>query len=116
MRLNKSQFSELLELVRPAIANMRKAVTPEERLAILYFRVSQNLISTFIPEVCSAIYQALKEQHLKISGNPEEWKSVAKDFFCIWNYPSCTGALDGKRVLIQKPGNSGSDYFDYKGH
>ncbi|MPC62341.1 hypothetical protein E2C01_056425 [Portunus trituberculatus] len=87
MRLNKSQFRELLELVRPAIAkwdtNMRKAVTPEERLEITLrhlatgesqsslsyqFRVSQNLISSFIPEVCPAIYQALKEQHLKIPG------------------------------------------------
>ena len=38
MRLNKHQFHEILELVRPAITrqdtNMRKAVTAEERLAI----------------------------------------------------------------------------------
>lgn len=91
--------------------------TGESQSSLSYqFRVSQNLISTFIPEVCWAIYQALKEQHLKIPRSPEEWKSVAKDFFCMWNYPSCVGALDGKRVLIQKPGNSGSDFFDYKGH
>lgn len=38
------------------------------------------------------------------------------DFFTLWNYPLCLGALDGKRVLIQKPTNSGSDFYDYKGH
>lgn len=28
----------------------------------------------------------------------------------------CIGALDGKRVLICKPPNSGSTFYDYKGH
>lgn len=28
----------------------------------------------------------------------------------------CVGALDGKRELIQKPANMGSQFFDYKCH
>lgn len=53
---------------------------------------------------------------MKTPGTPEEWKTVARDFFSLWHYQFCVGGLDGKRVLIQKPGNSGSEYFDYKGH
>lgn len=45
----------------------------------------------------------------------EKWKEVAQGFNTLWNFPLCVGALDGKRVLIQKPANSGSLYFDYKG-
>lgn len=28
----------------------------------------------------------------------------------------CMGAVDGKRVLIRKPPESGLEYFDYKSH
>lgn len=44
----------------------------------------------------------------------DEWKSVAAEFADLWNFPNCVGALDGKRVLLQAPNNSGSVYYDYK--
>lgn len=28
----------------------------------------------------------------------------------------CLGALDGKRILMKKPPNSGSTFYDYRGH
>lgn len=50
----------------------------------------------------------------QVPQSQEEWKAVANDFYTLWNFPNCIGALDGKRVLIQSPSNSGSWYYDYK--
>ena len=45
----------------------------------------------------------------------EAWLEIAKVFSCRWNFPNCIGALDGKRIRLRKPKNSGSTYINYKG-
>ncbi|XP_045120471.1 uncharacterized protein LOC123509914 [Portunus trituberculatus] len=131
----QDQYHRLLELVTPLIAKsdtkMRKAVTAGERLTLTLrylatgesqvslayqFRISHNLISSIIPSVCRAIYQALQPQYLYLPRNQSEWQHVASQYYARWNFPMCIGALDGKRVLISKPPCSGSEYYDYKGH
>lgn len=44
----------------------------------------------------------------------QTWESVASRFEQRWQFPHCVGALDGKHVVIKKPGKSGSSYFNYK--
>lgn len=43
-----------------------------------------------------------------------EWTTVSDDFYQRWNFPNCVGALDGKHVVIVKPGKSGSTFMNYK--
>ena len=52
--------------------------------------------------------------YLQIPNTPGEWEKVASQFEQCWNFPNCIGALDGKHVHIQPPGNSGSMYHNYK--
>lgn len=48
--------------------------------------------------------------------SPQEWLQISKDFFNLWNFPHCLGAVDGKHVVLQTPIQSGSEYFNYKSH
>lgn len=85
LRMDDDSFQILLELVRPLITRkdtvMREAITAEERLIItlrylatgssyedLKFRaaISPQAIGQIIPECCTAIYEALKDNYLKV--------------------------------------------------
>jgi hypothetical protein len=78
------------------------------------FKVSRKTIAKIIPDVCLAIWEELAESYIKCPSTAEEWKRVADGFESNWNYPRALGALDGKHILVQSFGNSGSAFRNYK--
>jgi hypothetical protein len=43
-----------------------------------------------------------------------EWLAVADAFNDKWQFPHCLRAMDGKHIVMKKPSNSGSTFYNYK--
>ncbi|XP_030753176.1 protein ALP1-like [Sitophilus oryzae] len=133
LRINTENFDKLLKLIECSIqcqdTIMREALPGKIKLVVTLtylatgmsyrslshlYRVSKPSISLFIPEVCRAIYAALK-QYIKFPETKEGWKIIIENGFRTkWNFPLCYGSIDGKHVEIKAPWKSGSQFFNYK--
>lgn len=81
----------------------------------MWFRIGKSTLYAIIPEVCKAIWDVLQSQYLKCPQSEDEWLSIADEYYNIWNFPNCIGAIDGKHCHIQAPPYSGSAFHNYKG-
>ena len=139
-RMTKQQFSVLVEKISPLVENkeqplpintVRATIKPDERLAVTLrflatgetfhsleyaFRISRQTISSIVSETSRAVHKVLACEFLKVPNTEREWEVVASKFESRWNFPNGIGAIDGKRVIIQQPANSGSHFYDYKGN
>ena len=85
---------------------MRTPISPEEKLAVTFrflatsesyqnllfqFKIHQMTMANFIPKVCWAIYNNLKDEHLRVSNTPEEWGRYEAEIRQRWQFPNCTG-------------------------
>ncbi|XP_060877917.1 putative nuclease HARBI1 [Metopolophium dirhodum] len=132
--MSSTDFEFLINLIGPKVAkentNFRESISVSVRLAItlrflssgesyhslMYtFKVSKQSISEIVPEVCEALISGLKN-YIKMPTETNEWLKISADYEEKWNFPHCLGALDGKHILLQAPINSGSEFFNYKGH
>ena len=80
------------------------------------FRIGKATVGEIIIEVCDAIYHALKTEFLQTPNETAKWKESADLFHSRWNIPNNLGAIDGKRIVLQKPAHAGSHFHDYKGN
>jgi hypothetical protein len=44
--------------------------------------------------------------------NEEDWLNIYDKFYDRTKFPNVIGAVDGKHVIVVKPDNSGSKYFN----
>ena len=44
------------------------------------------------------------------------WEKIEEGFRKRWHFPNCVGALDGKHTPLQKPTDSGTLFWNYKGY
>ena len=115
----------------PPINLVRTTIQPDDRLAATLrflatgemfhsleysFRISCQTISSFVSKTTRALYKVLAPVFLKTSNTENEWETVASKFESRWNFSNGIGAIDGKRLVIQQPSNSGSHLYDYKGN
>jgi len=41
-----------------------------------------------------------------VPSSAAEWLTIANTFHQKWQYPNCSGAIDGKHIVIQPPPNA----------
>lgn len=77
--------------------------------------MGETTINSIVKETCSEICRVLMPVYIP---EPSEanWGKICDQFNEKWNIPNCLGAVDGKHISIFAPRNTGSQYFNYKGH
>lgn len=117
-RMTPNMFYRLLNLIENKIEKqhiIRTPISSKSRLAITLrylasgdsmsslsyaFRVAPQTVSEIILETCTAIWDNLAKNLLKVP-TMEDWKSISQEFETQWNFPHCIGAIDGKHIIIQ---------------
>jgi len=75
--------------------------------------MGENTIGKIVEGTCLAIWNILSPIYMP-PPNRSMWENIEEAFSNKWQYPNCIGALDGRHVVIEKPKNSGSLFFNYK--
>jgi hypothetical protein len=77
------------------------------------YKMGLTTVHSIVHEVCKVIWDVLAPQYVK-EPTTREWQQISQNFYKLWNFPNCIGALDGKHINIQAPANSGLLFFNYK--
>ena len=66
------------------------------------YRIAPTTMQSIIISTCEAILNKLSPTEL-LKPTEEEWKKKAEEFYSLWQFRNCIGAIDGKRIEIQTP-------------
>lgn len=70
-------------------------------------------VCKIVHEIVSVLWDVLQPIHMPVP-TEEDFMKIADDFYELWNFPHCVGAIDGKHVEIKCPKHSGSMFYNYK--
>ena len=131
--MTPERFDRLVSLVRELLSKKslyREPIGADEHLAVtLHFfatgdslqtisfsyRLGGSTVSRIVAETCEVLWVALQD-YIKQPSKPEEWKMIAEEFWNIWNFPICCGAIDGKHLVMQCTPGARSAFVNYKGN
>nr|CAI5857947.1 unnamed protein product [Callosobruchus analis] len=77
------------------------------------FRIGASTAGKIVAETTTVLWEELQQFHMPVPAK-EDFQTISDCFEKVWNFPHCTGAIDGKHVRINCPKNSGSMYYNYK--
>lgn len=77
------------------------------------FRLGRLTVSTIVYETCKAIWYQLSPIHMP-KPTEEILRSSMNDYYKMWQFPNCVGAIDGKHCRIRQPPQTGSAFHNYK--
>ena len=134
-RMLPSMFDELLSLVGPSIvrkgSNFREPLSPSLKLAVTQrylatgetqasllfnFRIGRSTVCEISNEVPKQIWNVISPVSMAVPKTHSKWKKLADDFWNLWNFPLCLGAVDGKYCAIICPQSLGVPSITIKGH
>lgn len=75
--------------------------------------MGKTTIGNIVYATCEAIWQELVNSHMP-HPTREDLKKIADEYYRLWQFPMCLGAIDGKHCRIKCPANSGSAFYNYK--
>ena len=79
------------------------------------FRLGHETVRRIVKETVQVLWRKLQPQDMPVP-DKHSWEQIANGFQERWQFPLCAGAIDGKHVQLKAPVDSGSQYFNYKGH
>ena len=132
-RVSKQVFGEILEMIYPSLLRascVGDSIEPSKKLALTLrffatgdsfgtlahlFRVGLSTVRVIIADVSEAISAHPELNKLvQFPSTEEEFYSISKDFFDMFQFPNVVGAVDDTHIKIVKPGTDPASYFDYK--
>jgi len=63
------------------------------------YRIAPSTVHSIIISTCEAIWNKLSPTALT-QPTEEEWKKKGEEFYSLWQFRNCIGAIDGKHIEI----------------